>query len=80
MGRIKAILGIVFFGSFLFFISMLTVFAEQQVDSFAEIEVNNPADTGSGTLREALGMSQNNLTITFDPLVFSPSSPREEGA
>ncbi len=39
------------------------------------IVVNSTADSGSGTLRQALLDAQSGDTITFDPSVFPPSSP-----
>ena len=37
--------------------------------------VTSPADSGPGTLRQALLDGQNGDIITFDPAVFSPSAP-----
>ncbi len=37
--------------------------------------VNSTADSGSGTLRQALLDAQRGDTITFDPAVFSPNAP-----
>jgi len=39
------------------------------------IVVNSTADSGSGTLRQALLDAQSGDTITFDPAVFPPSAP-----
>ncbi len=39
------------------------------------IIVDNPADSGSGTLRQALENAQPYDTISFDPTVFPPNSP-----
>src|SRR3990170_4173880 len=37
--------------------------------------VTNPADSGPGTLRQALLDAQPSDTITFDPAVFPPDAP-----
>ena len=37
--------------------------------------VTSPADSGPGTLRQALLDAQNGVTITFDPAVFPPDAP-----
>jgi len=37
--------------------------------------VNTTADTGSGTLRQALSDAQSGDSITFDPTVFPPTAP-----
>jgi len=39
------------------------------------IVVTSPADSGAGTLRQALLDAQPGDTITFDPAVFLPGSP-----
>ena len=40
-----------------------------------EYVVTSTADSGPGTLREALSSNLENLRITFDPSVFAPSNP-----
>src|SRR3970282_988863 len=37
--------------------------------------VTSAADSGPGTLRQALLDAQNGVTITFDPAVFPPDAP-----
>src|SRR5574342_1253563 len=37
--------------------------------------VTSPADSGPGTLRQALQDAQSGDTITFDPAVFPPDAP-----
>ena len=39
------------------------------------IVVTSPADSGPGTLRQAMEEAQSGDTITFDPVVFPPDAP-----
>lgn len=48
---------------------------DRRIASAAVLTVTNPADSGTGTLRQALVDAASGNTIVFDPEVFSPSNP-----
>ncbi|MCP4360737.1 MAG: right-handed parallel beta-helix repeat-containing protein, partial [Chloroflexi bacterium] len=58
----------------LFIMALLSV-APSAADTNAVLTVNSTADSGPGTLREALMTAVNGDTIDFDTAVFPPGSP-----
>jgi hypothetical protein len=68
-------------GSFTIF-SMLLITATSlagpltiQAQTRASLVVDSPADSGPGSLREALGWAASGEALTFDPAVFPPGQP-----
>ena len=55
---------------------ILVVFLASVVSSWGDtIVVNSTSDSGTGSLREAIGSALPGDSITFDPSVFPPTSP-----
>lgn len=51
------------------------IIVEDTVGNAVNFIVTNTEDSGTGSLREAVEQAESGNTVTFDPLVFSPSSP-----
>jgi hypothetical protein len=66
--------------SVFFFVTLLSLVIALPPTSIVSLQgetivVTNPADSGPGTLRQALLDVKSGDTITFDPTIFSPAAP-----